>query len=112
MRNNINAQELLRSLTNVVGELHDNVCSHGKTFGFSMAQVCKDVAEFCIADLGGGFLKVLNRVHVPGISSDHDAIKWCLCRNNTSTSYEQRDPWEQSLPPDFSGVNPMGRNAS
>ncbi len=113
LKNNINDYKLLGSLTNVVGELHDNVCSHGKTFGFSMAQVREDAAEFCIADLGGGFLKVLNKAGVPGINSDSDAIKWCLRRNNTSTSYEpQEDPWVQSLPSDFSGVNPMGRYAS
>ena len=108
IKNNIN-KDLVCELGNVIGELHDNVCSHGKTIGFSMAQVYTDRIEFAIADLGGGFLKVLKKANVPDINTDSDAIKWCLIKNNTSTKFENReDPWRQRIPWDLVGQSPMG----
>lgn len=112
IKNNINKDDLVCELDNVIGELHDNVCSHGKTFGFSMAQVYRERIDFAISDLGGGFLKVLQRAGVPNINNDLDAIKWCLIKNNTSTKFENReeldDPWRQSVPWDLIGQSPMG----
>ncbi|ATD64319.1 hypothetical protein CGZ65_01430 [Neisseria weixii] len=64
--------EGLNSLKEVIGEVHDNVWSHGKSTGFSMTQLYKKAGkiEFALADLGGGFLKELNRVNLP--ISTHD----------------------------------------
>lgn len=111
IQSHLNDNNLVGQLANVICELHDNVCSHGKSFGFSMAQVYKDRIEFAIADLGGGFLRVLQRAGVPGITTDLEAIKWCLQKNNTSTKYEKHNDFEQSLPEDFMGISPMGCNS-
>ncbi len=111
IQNHLNNDNLVGQLVNVICELHDNVCSHGKSFGFSMTQVyMNDRIEFAIADLGGGFLRVLQRAGVPEITTDLEAIQWCLQKNNTSTKYEKHDDFEQSLPEDFIGVSPMGAN--
>lgn len=112
IQNHLNDNNLVGQLANVICELHDNVCSHGKSFGFSMTQVyINDRIEFAIADLGGGFLQVLQRAGVPNVTTDLEAIKWCLQKNNTSTKYEKHDDFEQSLPEDFIGVSPMGCNS-
>lgn len=111
IQNHLNDKNLVGQLANVICELHDNVCSHGKSFGFSMAQVYTDRIEFAIADLGGGFLRVLQRAGVPEITTDLEAIQWCLQKNNTSTKYEKHDDFEQSLPEDFMGISPMGCNS-
>lgn len=111
IRNHLKDNNLVGQLANVICELHDNVCSHGKSFGFSMAQVYTDRIEFAIADLGGGFLRVLQRAGVPEITTDLEAIQWCLQKNNTSTKYEKHDDFEQSLPEDFMGISPMGCNS-
>ena len=111
IQNHLNDNNLVGQLANVICELHDNVCSHGKSFGFSMAQVYTDRIEFAIADLGGGFLRVLQKAGVPGITTDLEAIQWCLKKNNTSTKYEKHDDFEQSLPEDFMGISPMGCNS-
>ena len=111
IQSHLTDNNLVEQLANVICELHDNVCSHGKSFGFSMAQVYTDRIEFAIADLGGGFLRVLQRAGVPEITTDLEAIQWCLQKNNTSTKYEKHDDFEQSLPEDFIGVSPMGANS-
>lgn len=105
--------EGLNSLKEVIGEVHDNVWSHGKSTGFSMTQLYKKAGkiEFALADLGGGFLKELNRVNLP-ISTHDQAIKWCIEKGHSSKKIEAEnyDDWTQQLPSDVIG-NPMGKSA-
>ncbi|MDO9316599.1 MAG: hypothetical protein Q7V56_00160 [Gammaproteobacteria bacterium] len=68
---------------NVVGELHDNVWSHGKSTGFSMAQKFKVpyeedyFIEFALADMGLGLRGEMIRAGKE-VSSHEAAIEWCL----------------------------------
>jgi hypothetical protein len=97
-------------LKEVIGEVHDNVWSHGKSTGFSMAQIYSNgFIEFALADCGGAFLKELNRVGLNNIQSHEGAIEWCIQKGNSSKKIEdQRDSdWLQQLPSDTIG-NPMG----
>lgn len=100
------------ALNHVIGELHDNVWSHGRSTGFSMAQFYKrkQCIEFAVADLGGGFLTVLQRAAV-NAQTHEDAIRWCLQEGNSSVKEQQKrnpvDDFAQSLPADYIG-NPMG----
>ena len=75
----------------VIGELHDNVWSHGNSFGFSIAQKYKDKIIFAVVDTGLGFKKVLNNANIEDINSDIDAIEWCLQKGNTSTQSKIED---------------------
>lgn len=102
----------VRNLCNVVGDLHDNVWSHGMASGFSMAQKwpirrgddgC--FLEFALADRGQGFLTELNRVGL-NIDSDSEAIEWCIQEGHSSKLVSQDDDWAQRLPADVIG-NPM-----
>lgn len=102
-------------LCDVVGDLHDNVWSHAKSTGVSMAQkwsqpsASDSVFEFALADGGMGFVKELQRSGVAArerIESAKDAIAWCVVRGNSS-KIRVEDPWEQRLPDDHMG-NPMG----
>ncbi|MDZ4202930.1 MAG: hypothetical protein U1C96_12385 [Gallionella sp.] len=98
------------SMCELVGDLLDNVWSHGKATGFSMAQKWRDppdgfLLEFAVADCGYGFLRELQRVGKP-ITDDRAAIEWCIQPGN-STKKRNADEWEQRLPPDVMG-NPMG----
>ena len=103
------------ALNHVIGELHDNVWSHGKSTGFSMAQYYdkKKRIEFAVADLGGGFLSVLQNAGIDA-ESHTAAIHWCLQEGNSSVKEKQKrmkhDDFIQSLPDDFIG-NPMGNSA-
>ena len=104
--------ELLR----VVGELHDNVWSHGMDGGFSAAQrrVINEQPEieFALADTGVGFLEELRLSGVAravGISSHRQAIDWCIQEGNSSKLQDHDDDWGQSLPEDHVGSNPYGR---
>ncbi|PZN70809.1 MAG: hypothetical protein DM484_27845 [Candidatus Methylumidiphilus alinenensis] len=98
-------------LCGVVGDLHDNVWSHGKSTGFSMAQKWKkprstnDVMfEFALADCGLGFLRELSRVGLK-IEDDAEAIEWCIVKGHSSklVNEKQDDGWAQRLPPDLMG---------
>lgn len=95
------SQLFVQSVVKVVGELHDNVASHAHGVGYSAVQVYEPDGErrilFAVADSGCGMLKNASRVSA-SISSDEDAIKWCLVKGNTSA--HQRDGWEQRLPDD------------
>ena len=99
-------------LQEVVGELHDNVWSHGISTGFSMAQKNQDVLEFALADCGLGFLRELQRVGLSDIDTHQEAIEWCIQKGNSSKkiSAEKEDDWCQVLPSDCIG-NPMGASA-
>jgi hypothetical protein len=69
----------------VVGDLHENVWSHGKASGFSIAQRWKESPwnplssdyniEFALADSGIGFLREVQNVGL-SIKSDREAIEW------------------------------------
>jgi hypothetical protein len=103
----------VRDLCSVVGDLHDNVWSHGESTGFSMAQRWKkpghdgeSLFEFALADCGIGFLRELQRVGLR-IETHRDAIDWCIVKGHSSKTLRKEDPFSQRLPPDAMG-NPMG----
>jgi len=98
--------QFIDALCDVVGDLHDNVWSHGEASGFSMSQKWKvphvkndSYLEFALADVGKGFLRELHRVGIK-ISSAQDAIEWCV-QEGTSTKKERPgDDWVQTVPAD------------
>ncbi len=102
-------------LTHVVGELHDNVWSHGKNTGFSLAQRRKVygeddyVLEFALADCGMGFLAELQRAKMGEVTTHRAAIEWCIEEGNSSKLAAAVDDWAQSLPEDHVGSSPFGR---
>lgn len=80
----------VKDLCDVVGDLHDNVWSHGKSTGFSMAQKWKKpyatseyCFEFALADCGLGFLGELQRVGLL-FHDDEESIDWCVKKGNSS----------------------------
>lgn len=93
-------------LIDAIGEVHDNVWSHGKSTGFSMAQKYNKWIEFALADCGSGFLKELKRVGIQ-VDSHEGAIDWCIQKGHSSKTFKPQDDWAQQLPPDVIG-NPMG----
>lgn len=103
----------IADLCKVVGELHDNVWSHGKSTGFSMAQRTKvpnsdgkdHFIEFALSDKGLGFLEELKRARI-SIDTHEDAIKWCIQEGNSS-KLNNNDGWVQRLPDDHLGEDPM-----
>lgn len=114
---NYSASPAFSELLAVVGELHDNVWSHGLNSGFSTAQrrecpVNGWLIEFALADCGMGFKNELHRARVAGISSHRDAIEWCIKEGNSSKLVERADPWAQSLPEDFEGEAPFGEEVA
>lgn len=107
-------------LCSVIGDLHDNVWSHGVSTGISAAQRWRkpyaelgvDCLEFGLADCGMGFLRELQRAGVAqvlGIDSHEKAIAWCIQEGNSSKK-DDEDEWVQRLPDDAMG-NPIGRDA-
>ena len=105
-----------KELTHVVGEMHDNVWSHGLSTGFSVAQrqVIKNgvghAIEFSLADCGMGFLEELKRSRIAGpkgIRSDREAVEWCIQEGNSSKLAKLEDEWAQSVPEDFLGSSPF-----
>lgn len=101
-------------LFNVVGELNDNVWSHGKSTGYSMAQKTfvpntnktDSYIEFALADRGMGFLAELNRIKSK-IDSHSEAIAWCIKEGNSTKHSDNIDTWTQRLPDDHIGNDPM-----
>lgn len=111
---NIDLSEFVCDLCSVVGDLHDNVWSHGKSTGVSMAQRWQKpgrhnefLFEFALADCGLGFLGELNRTAVP-VGNHKEAIDWCIQRGNSSKLYRQKqdDGWIQRMPIDIT-MNPI-----
>ena len=96
--------EAANHLCQIVGELHDNVASHARGWGFSCAQVYPERNQgavrlnFAIADGGCGMLQNVQRIR-PDIQTDGDAIQWCLGQGNTTA--RQKDEWAQRLPDDY-----------
>lgn len=84
------------SVTDVIGELIDNVWSHGKALGYAVAQVSGNEICFAVVDIGKGFKNVLQEANIGGIHSDIDAINWSIQKGHTSKG--QEDEWAQSLP--------------
>lgn len=112
--------EGISALTQVVGELHDNVWSHGFSTGFSFAQRWAvpganppdHYIEFALADHGKGFLTELNGAGIPNINTHEDAIRWCIQEGNSSKHADMQDGWEQSLPDWHTGGNVFGHGVS
>lgn len=107
-------------LCSVIGDLHDNVWSHGESTGISAAQRWHkpyaapdvDCLEFALADCGFGFLRELHRAGIAqnlGIAGHRDAIAWCI-QEGHSSKRDEEDDWIQRLPDDAIG-NPIGRGA-
>lgn len=94
-------------LLNVIGELHDNVCSHGAASGFSMAQYYDGNSQlkFAVVDAGIGLLEELRLQKIQGISTHEEAIEWCIKKGNSSKKLN--DEWVQRLPSDAL-QNPYG----
>jgi hypothetical protein len=103
----------ISDLCHVVGELHDNVWSHGNSSGFSMAQKSKvphyedNYLEFALADMGFGFFNELKRVG-KGVANHQEAIQWCVVEGNSSKHSNDIDEWAQSLRSDIQGSHPFG----
>ena len=106
--------EFIGALCSVVGDLHDNVWSHGMSTGFSQAQRWRHepwnhqgeyCLEFALADCGYGFQRELERVGLRQ-ATDGAAIEWCIQPGNSTKLPKATDGWEQRLPQDMMG-NPM-----
>ncbi len=97
-----NGSEFIRVLSKVVGEMHDNVASHSRGVGFSSAQRYRtnrgDFIQFAIVDSGVGMLRNV-KAAAQAVSTDEQAIEWCLQRGNT-TAASDGDGWEQRIPED------------
>lgn len=103
----------LSDLFSVIGELHDNVWSHGKNSGFSTAQKNNNKIEFCLADCGLGLLGELKSNKLDVANTHEQAISWCIQKGNSSKiidSNKEDDEWAQALPNDFTGSSPFGKN--
>lgn len=93
-------------LAGVVGDLHDNVWSHGKASGFSLAQKWKvpreedHYLEFALADHGLGFLGELRRVGRE-VESAEEAIEWCIEEGHSTKKSPPGPDWTQSVPGDL-----------
>lgn len=100
-----------QDLFNVIGELHDNVWSHGLSTGVSMAQkwdnTGRPAVEFALADTGLGFLRELRRCG-RNVDDDIEAIKWCVVKNNSTKHADEDDFWAQAFPDDVMGGVPFG----
>lgn len=95
-------------LCDVVGDLHANVWAHGKASGFSMAQKWKSSwnplsssysLEFALADSGIGFLREVQNAGL-AISTDRDAIGWCIQEGNSTKKVRPVSDWAQRVPAD------------
>lgn len=100
------------NLYSVIGELHDNVWSHGKSTGFSMAQSYtefgsdKRYLEFTLADKGFGLLGEMKRAGKL-VANHQEAIEWCIKEGNSTKHADDEDSWKQRIPFDLIGEDPM-----
>lgn len=112
-----NESQGINDLFHVVGELHDNVWSHGLSSGFSMAQKIRvpnsngtdHYFEFALADHGMGFLAEMKRSK-KGVTTHKEAIEWCIVEGNSTKHSDDIDDWAQTFPADLLGNNPIGDN--
>lgn len=99
------------ALIKAIGELHDNVCSHGKSSGFSMSQFYEarqyhvSAIRFAVVDSGMGLLEELKRKGTTGVNTHEEAISWCIQEGNSTKKVT--DEWVQRLPSDATS-NPFG----
>jgi len=103
-------QVFVSSLCDVIGDLHDNVWSHGQSTGVSMAQKWRNgrngyFLEFALADCGLGFKRELTRVGME-FANDREAIEWCIQEGNSTKKRNTQDDFAQRLPGDVIG-NPI-----
>lgn len=105
--------DFVNDLCDVVGDLHDNVWSHGKSTGLSMAQKWSSYKdsehqffEFALADCGLGFFNELKRTNIIKVADDKEAIEWCVQEGNSSKKKDSISDWDQRLPQDIMN-NPM-----
>ncbi|ASD87214.1 hypothetical protein EXB91_24745 [Salmonella enterica subsp. enterica serovar Florida] len=106
----------ITALNHVVGEMHDNVWSHGKSTGYSFAQKTAVPGtdrqdyylEFALADCGLGFLRELKRVNILGINNHKESIEWCIQEGHSSKHVDLYDGWSQQLPDGHIGGNVFG----
>ncbi|EDX0374125.1 hypothetical protein GTL21_004906 [Salmonella enterica] len=106
----------ISALNHVVGEMHDNVWSHGKSTGYSFAQKTAvpgtnqqdHYLEFALADCGLGFLRELKRVNISGINTHKESIEWCIQEGHSSKHADWYDDWSQQLPDGHTGGNVFG----
>lgn len=102
-------QPIIGRVSDLVGELHDNVVSHAGAPGFSMAQRfgrgANECLIFAIADLGIGFLGELRRCGIE-VGDHEDAIRWCIEAGHTTKAPRARDEWAQRMPDDMMN-NPL-----
>lgn len=98
----------VKMLCDVVGDLHANVWAHGKASGFSMAQKWKTSwnplsnsysLEFALADSGIGFLREVQNAGLK-ISTDRDAIEWCIQEGHSTKMVRPVSDWAQRVPVD------------
>ncbi|RDH82693.1 MAG: hypothetical protein DIZ80_10460 [endosymbiont of Galathealinum brachiosum] len=100
----------ISDLCNVVGELHDNVWSHGLNTGFSMAQKFNGSLEFALVDSGLGFLREVTSIGLE-VSDHQGAIEWCIQKgHSTKLRDAPENDWDQKVPTDQTGGNPYGNN--
>lgn len=100
----------LNEFLDVIGELHDNVVSHSKGDGYSMAQAYRrnnviDNIVFSITDNGIGFFDELKGKKIQ-VQSHQESIEWCIQEGNSSKK-PLEDEWAQRLPEDTLD-NPYG----
>jgi len=99
-------EEFISQLCDVVGDLHDNVWSHGRSSGVSMAQKWRTIdhhehyLEFALADCGLGFKAELSRVG-NDCESDQHAIEWCIQEGNSTKKQKITDDFAQRMPGDI-----------
>lgn len=101
-------QRFVSDLCSVVGEIHNNVWSHGMSTGISMAQKWKDYQdknhsylELALADCGHGFLRELKRVG-SHCETHEEAISWCIQEGNSTKKHRANtDPLLQRMPSDL-----------
>lgn len=108
-------KEFVEMLCDVVGDLHENVWAHGKASGFSLTQKWKTspwnplsrdyCLEFALADSGIGFLREVKNVGL-GITTDKEAIEWCIQEGHSTKRVRPISDWAQRIPPDVIG-NPL-----
>lgn len=109
----------LSQLSHVVGELLDNVWSHGFSTGFAMAQKSAvpythgsdHYLEFSVVDKGLGFLEETKRTGkaaLHNLTTDMDALNWCIQRGNSTKHANDQDEWAQQIPPEHIGDSPYG----
>jgi len=94
----------LNEFLDVIGELHDNVVSHSKGDGYSMAQAYRRNSEinnivFSITDNGIGFLDELRSRGIQ-VRNNQEAIEWCIQEGNSTKKPIEEDSWAQRLPED------------